>query len=135
MSIEFSYENSVCVHGNQMALWTANNLSWDRKAFLFLCSTEDHMISYSSLDSKTSPRWIHNDLLCLKIEEEILILIIFHMDFLGGSDGKVSAYNMGDLGSIPGSGRSPGEGNGNPLQYPCLIIANYFSWMQYKRDM
>ena len=37
-----------------------------------------------------------------------------------GSDGKVSACNAGDLGSIPGSGRSPGEGNGNPLQYPCL---------------
>ena len=35
-------------------------------------------------------------------------------------DGKVSAYNMGDLGSIPGLGRSPGEGNGNPLQYSCL---------------
>ena len=35
-------------------------------------------------------------------------------------DGKVSAYNGGDLGSIPGSGRSPGEGNGNPLQYFCL---------------
>ena len=33
---------------------------------------------------------------------------------------KVSAYNEGDLGSIPGSGRSPGEGNGNPLQYSCL---------------
>ena len=33
---------------------------------------------------------------------------------------KVSAYNVGDLGSIPGSGRSPGEGNGNPLQYSCL---------------
>ena len=32
----------------------------------------------------------------------------------------VSAYNVGDLGSIPGSGRSPGEGNGNPLQYSCL---------------
>ena len=41
-------------------------------------------------------------------------------DFPGGSDGKVSAYNVGDLGSIPGSGRSPGEGNGNPLQYSCL---------------
>ena len=40
--------------------------------------------------------------------------------FPGGSDGKVSAYNAGDLGSIPGSGRSPGEGNGNPLQYSCL---------------
>ena len=38
----------------------------------------------------------------------------------GVSDSKVSAHNMGDLGSIPGSGRSPGEGNGNPLQYSCL---------------
>ena len=33
---------------------------------------------------------------------------------------KASGYNVGDLGSIPGSGRSPGEGNGNPLQYSCL---------------
>ena len=40
--------------------------------------------------------------------------------FPGGSDGKASAYNAGDLGSIPGSGRSPGEGNGNPLQYSYL---------------
>ena len=39
--------------------------------------------------------------------------------FPGGSDGKVSACNAGDLGSIPGLGRSPGEGNGNPLQYSC----------------
>ena len=38
----------------------------------------------------------------------------------GGSDGKASAYNVEDPGSIPGSGRSPGEGNGNPLQYSCL---------------
>ena len=37
-------------------------------------------------------------------------------DFPGGSDGKASVYNPGDPGSIPGSGRSPGEGNGNPLQ-------------------
>ena len=37
-----------------------------------------------------------------------------------GSDGKASVYNAGDPGSIPGSGRSPGEGNGNPLQYYCL---------------
>ena len=37
-----------------------------------------------------------------------------------GSDGKESACNAGDPGSIPGSGRSPGEGNGNPLQYFCL---------------
>ena len=37
--------------------------------------------------------------------------------FLGGSDSKESACNAGDLGSIPGLGKSPGEGNGNPLQY------------------
>ena len=41
-------------------------------------------------------------------------------NFPGGSDGKASTVNEGDLGSIPGSGRSPGEGNGNPLQYSCL---------------
>ena len=41
------------------------------------------------------------------------------MGLPGGSDGKASVYNAGDLGSIPGSGRFPGEGNGNP-QYSCL---------------
>ena len=45
---------------------------------------------------------------------------IYILDFPGGSDGKASAYNAGDLGSIPGLGRSSGEGNGNPLQYSCL---------------
>ena len=40
--------------------------------------------------------------------------------FPGGSDGRAFVYNAGDPGSIPGSGRSPGEGNGNPLQYYCL---------------
>ena len=42
------------------------------------------------------------------------------MNFPGSSDGKMSAYNCGGQGSIPGSGRSLGEGNGNPLQYSCL---------------
>ena len=41
-------------------------------------------------------------------------------DFPSGSDGKESAYNAGDPGLIPGPGRSPGERNGNPLQYCCL---------------
>ena len=40
--------------------------------------------------------------------------------FPGGSDGKESACSAGDTGSIPGLGRSPGEGNGYPLQYSCL---------------
>ena len=43
-----------------------------------------------------------------------------YRDFPGGSEVKASACNAGDLGSIPGSGRSPGEGNGNPLQCSCL---------------
>ena len=41
-------------------------------------------------------------------------------DFPGGSDGKASAYNVGDPSLIPDLGRSSGEGNGNPLQYSCL---------------
>ena len=42
------------------------------------------------------------------------------MGFSGGSEGKASTWNAGDPGLIPGSGRSPGEGNGNPCQYSCL---------------
>ena len=49
-----------------------------------------------------------------------MYLCIYFFGFPGGSDVKASAYNAGDLGLIPGSGRSPGEGNGNPLQYSCL---------------
>ena len=50
------------------------------------------------------------------------------MGFPGGSDSKASACNVGDLGSIPGLGRSPGEGKGYPLQYSGLKVAN--SWAQ-----
>ena len=49
-----------------------------------------------------------------------LFPICIQLYFPGGLDGKASVYNAGDLGSIPGSGRSPREGNGNPLQYYCL---------------
>ena len=42
------------------------------------------------------------------------------LGFPGGSEDRESAWNAGDLGSIPGLGRSPGEGNINPLQYSCL---------------
>ena len=45
---------------------------------------------------------------------------VYTHDFPGGSEGEAFALNAGELGSIPGSGRSPGEGNGNPLQYSCL---------------
>ena len=50
----------------------------------------------------------------------LIMYMMIYNPFPGGSDGKESACNAGDLGSIPGSGRSPGEGNGNPLQHSCL---------------
>jgi len=63
------------------------------------------------------------------------------MDFPGGSDDKESDYNSGDLDSILGSGRSPGEGNGYPLQYSCLEnymerrnLAGYSPWNRKEMD-
>ena len=53
-------------------------------------------------------------------EAENWCWVIINCGFPGGSDGKASACNAGDPGSIPGLGRSPGEGNGNPLQYSCM---------------
>ena len=62
--------------------------------------------------------------------------------FPGGSDGKQSAYNAGDLGSIPRSGRSPAEGNGSPLQCSCLenpmdrrSLVGYSPWGRKESDM
>ena len=61
---------------------------------------------------------------------------------LGGSEGKASACNAGDLGSIPGSGRPPGEGNDNPLQYSCLekshglrSLIDYSPWDSKESDI
>ena len=58
----------------------------------------------------------------LSIQDILIFTSLFNVKILfpGGSDGKASAYNAGDLGSIPGLGRSPGEGNGNSLQSSCL---------------
>ena len=50
----------------------------------------------------------------------ILLNYSIYVGFPSGSDGKESTCNAGDQGSIPGLGRSPGGGNGNPLQYSCL---------------
>ena len=52
--------------------------------------------------------------------DSVLILSLHIKGFPGGLEGKASACNAGDLGSIPGLGRSPGEVNGTPLQYSCL---------------
>ena len=56
-----------------------------------------------------------------KDRKHMLSTVVFAiLGFPGGSEVKASAWNVGDLGLIPGSERSPGEGNGNPLQYSCL---------------
>ena len=56
----------------------------------------------------------------LNLHRSAIIYTVLYLSFPGGSDGKESACNAGDLHSIPGLGRSPGEGNGNPPQYFCL---------------
>ena len=56
----------------------------------------------------------------LFMPELSILRLLKAVPFPGGSDGKASAYSAGDLGSIPGSGISPGEGNGTPLQYSYL---------------
>ena len=59
-----------------------------------------------------------------------------HLGFPSSSDGKASAYNVRDPDSIPGSGRSPGEENGNPLQYSCLEnpMDGYSPWGHKESD-
>ena len=69
---------------------------------------KQHLQTFFCLESKGNSR------------TNVLFLSIFKLTFSGGSDGKESACNSGDLGLIPGVGRSPGEGNGYLLQYSCL---------------
>ena len=71
----------------------------------------------------------------------VLVLINTDVFELSGSDGKASACNAGDLGLIPGSGRSPGERNGNPLQQSCLensmdggALVGYNPWDRKESD-
>ena len=68
-------------------------------------------------------------------------LHIVSQGFSGGSESRASACNVGDLSLIPGSGRSPGEGNGSPLQYSCLenpmdggSLVGYSPWDQKELD-
>ena len=76
-----------------------------------------------------------------KAEDDNTVLCLSY-GFPGSSDGKESTCNVGDLGSIPGLGRSPGGGHGNPLQYSCLenphgqrSLAGYSPWGHKESDM
>ena len=92
-------------------------------SFMILCSPLIHNFafwgfSYLWSTSVWNLRWEipgNNQFISFKSSA-----VLSHMGFPGGSDSKESACNAGDLGSIPESGRSPGEGNGNSLPYSCL---------------
>ena len=101
---------------------------------LALCSPSEHVFGCTLLTLQCA--CVNDDMPCVQVRSltlrlhggfirlmaEILsrVYINLPMDFPGGSDGKVSAYNVGDPGSIPGLGRSLGEGNGNLLHYSRL---------------
>ena len=97
-----------------------------RNRVLHCCSHfETHLLLYSAKCIITdTPSWVfffffthvpHPSLKCVCI---FIYLILYF--YSGSSASKESAINAGDLASIPGSGRSPGEGNSNPFQYSCL---------------
>ena len=78
---------------------------------------------------------------CHSEKGKIWLPIPVFLGFPGGSDSKESACNAGDLGSIPGLGRPPGEGHSNPLQYACLenphgqrTLMVYSSWLCKESD-
>ena len=79
---------------------------WSRQATCLFCNFVSELVKTQS----------HSGHINLRKQELLFHFTIAHfiMDFPGGSDGKESAWNMGDLGSIPGLWRSPGEGNGYP---------------------
>ena len=87
--------------------------------------------------------YIHSFTICSTLLMLIFAMNINHQeDFPGSLENKASAYNAGDLGLIPGLGRSSGKGNGSPLQYSCLenpkgrrILVGYCPWGCKELDM
>ena len=84
------------------------------------CVNELHTLREASEEPCSSVLQFCSDLILLMAETLSGVYTDLPMDFPGGTEGKPSAYNAGDLGSIPGLGRSPGEENGNPFQCSCL---------------
>ena len=92
----------------------------DIKTLVCVCpSLRAHCFSFVCLFFLFSPRRKSGTFATLR-GLRFLKLPSFSSGFPSGSDGKASVCNAGDPGMIPGLGRSPGEGNGSPLQYPCL---------------
>ena len=87
-----------------------------RKDMKLLCTVREHQCGKCDSRNLTLPNnWSRPKHLISNIYKKIIGNI-----YPGSSEGKASACNVGDPGSIPGSGRFPGGGHGNPLQYSCL---------------
>ena len=98
------YDAGPSLFTSSYANFRNNILSSKRISQLFSKVSQNSLSTIKTWPTYVSIYWAYHNLL----------------GFPGGSEVKVSASNAGDPGSIPGSGRSPGEGNGNPLQYSCL---------------
>ena len=103
-----------------MCIFTLHILGWLKTSFGFFCNTvvltKDWFRGRQFFQRPGREGvWFWDDLSAFH-----LWYTLFLLGFPGGSNGKESACNAGDLSSIPGLGRRPGEGNGYPLQYSCL---------------
>ena len=105
-----SRESTMDPHVSQLPAWTTIT-SWSILLHLYL-----HLLALTHADycKAATAYQITSPIIFLYETQGI------YQGFPGGSDGKESACNAGDQGSIPGLGRSPEEGNGNPLQHSCL---------------
>ena len=125
VNIAFWLKQNVCPYLTRNWTWTRPDANvW--KINLFLHSGEKSGWEWASLVVqlvKTTPAmqetWFNSPVGKIPWRREWPPTPVF-LGFPGGSDGKQSACNAGNLGLIPGWGRSPGEGNGTPLQYSCL---------------
>ena len=97
---------------NEMSCWYPLHLMWKEVKFpmIFLKNTP-----YYSIDFHWWRKWLKTN-----YWNNLISITLVIVGFPGGSDSKESACNAGDLGSVSGSGRSPGEGSGYPLYYFCL---------------
>ena len=104
--------------------WTSPNGQYQNQTDYILCCQRWKSSKQAAKTRRGADYCLDHELLIAKFRVNLKKVVKttrpFRCDFPGGSNGKASAYNAGDLGSIPGSGRPSGEGNDNPLQYSCL---------------
>ena len=102
----------VCVYTN---IYTLTSVTWPQRD---ICGGNQGL---QKRDKRPLSGYLEVNPPCLLLQKILYTKSALCIYILtGGSDSKSSAYSLGDPGLIPGLGRSPGEGNGNPLQYSCL---------------